>query len=306
MLPAALVTIVLIELAYCLTFAYLAMGSGMMQQLDGIAICILAYLISVRVLLVLVTFLVAHLLNPAQPAMRFFKRLGMMARESVMTLLAFSFLIPLSFFFAPRLRRAVPPTVVLMVHGFMSNSGIWWWLARQLRANGGAGVDSLNLAPIFGDIECYLPQLNQRIAQLRARGATRIVLVGHSMGGLVCRAWLHDHVKEGLTADGLRCSLVTLCTPWHGTRIARIARFFPGRNLAQMTHQSAWGKSRLRTPDLSAMSMYSAHDNVVIPYTSGIDAHIDSTELHGLGHLSVLFDRAVATAIVERCRPTQP
>ena len=299
MLPAALVTILLVELAYCLTFAYLALGNGMVQQLDGIAICILVYLISVRVGLVLATFLVAHVLNPVQPAMRFFRRLSMLARESVVTLFAFSFLIPLSFLFAPRLRRTVPSNVVLLVHGFMSNSGIWWWLARQLRRHGGAGVDSLNLAPVFGDIECYLPQLNQRIAQLRARGAERIVLVGHSMGGLVCRTWLHDHVVDGKTADGLRCSLVTLCTPWRGTRIARL---LPGRNLAQMMHQSAWGKARLRSPDFPAMSMYSAHDNVVIPYTSGIDEHIDSTELHALGHLSVLFDRAVATAIVARCR----
>ena len=299
MLPAALITILLIELAYCLTFAYLALGKGMVQQLDGIAICILVYLISVRVGLVLATFLVAHLLNPVQPAMRFFRRLSMLARESVVTLFAFSFLIPLSFLFAPRLRRTVPSNVVLMVHGFMSNSGIWWWLARQLRRHGGAGVDSLNLTPVFGDIERYLPQLNQRIAQLRARGADRILLVGHSMGGLVCRAWLHDHVVDGKTTDGLRCSLVTLCTPWQGTRIARL---LPGRNLSQMMHQSAWGKARLRTPDFPAMSMYSAHDNVVIPYTSGIDEHIDSTELHALGHLSVLFDRAVATAIVARCR----
>ena len=299
MLPAALVTILLVELAYCLTFAYLALGNGMVQQLDGIAICILVYLISVRVGLVLATFLVAHVLNPVQPAMRFFRRLSMLARESVVTLFAFSFLIPLSFLFAPRLRRTVPSNVVLMVHGFMSNSGIWWWLARQLRRHGGAGVDSLNLTPVFGDIERYLPQLNQRVAHLRARGAERIVLVGHSMGGLVCRAWLHDHVVDGKTTDGLRCSLVTLCTPWQGTRIARL---LPGRNLAQMMHQSAWGKARLRTPDFPAISMYSAHDNVVIPYTSGIDEHIDSTELHALGHLSVLFDRAVATAIVARCR----
>ena len=299
MLPAALVTILLVELAYCLLFAYLALGNGMVQQLDGIAICILVYLISVRVGLVLATFLVAHLLNPVQPAMRLFRRLSMLARESAVTLFAFSFLIPLSFLFAPRLRRTVPSNVVLMVHGFMSNSGIWWWLARQLRRHGGAGVDSLNLTPVFGDIERYLPQLNQRVAHLRARGAERIVLVGHSMGGLVCRTWLHDHVVDGKTADGLRCSLVTLCTPWQGTRIARL---LPGRNLSQMMHQSAWGKARLRTPDFPAMSMYSAHDNVVIPYTSGIDEHIDSTELHALGHLSVLFDRAIATAIVARCR----
>ncbi len=298
MLPAALVSILLLELAYCLLFAYLAMGEAMMQHLDGLSICILVYLISVRVGLVLATFLVAHLLNPVQPAMRVFRRLSMMARESAVTLFAFSFLIPLSFLFAPRLRRTVPANVVLMVHGFMSNSGIWWWLARQLRRHGGVGVDSLNLTPVFGDIERYLPQLNQRIAQLRARGAERILLVGHSMGGLVCRTWLHDHVADGKTADGLRCSLLTLCTPWQGTRMARL---LPGRNLSQMTHQSAWGKARLRTPDFPAMSMYSAHDNVVIPYTSGIDEHIDSTELHALGHLSVLFDRRIAAAIVARC-----
>ena len=284
MLPAALVTILLVELAYCLTFAYLALGNGMVQQLDGIAICILVYLISVRVGLVLATFLVAHLLNPVQPAMRFFRRLSMLARESVVTLFAFSFLIPLSFLFAPRLRRTVPSNVVLMVHGFMSNSGIWWWLARQLRRHGGAGVDSLNLTPVFGDIERYLPQLNQRIAQLRARGAERIVLVGHSMGGLVCRAWLHDHVVDGKTTDGLRCSLVTLCTPWQGTRIARL---LPGRNLSQMMHQSAWGQSA------PAHTGFSRDVDVFGPRQRGDSLHFGDRRTHR-------FDRVACTRPFER------
>ncbi len=299
MLPTALIAILLLEIGYCLIFGYFMLGDGMAQRLDELSICILVYLIAVRVALVLATFLAAHALNPVQPPMSTSARLRMMAKESVATLLAFSLLIPLSFFLAPRLKNSKSTTVVLMVHGFMSNSGIWWWLARQLRRQGITGLDSLNLSPMFGDIDQYVAQLNKRIMQLRSRGVNHVFLIGHSMGGLVCRAWLQSRTTNGVTADGLQCQLLTLCTPWFGTRIAR---FIPWKNLVQMAHRSAWVLAHSARPDFRALALYSAHDNVVIPYTSGFDQSIESSELRALGHLSVLFEPGIADEILERLR----
>jgi hypothetical protein len=81
-----------------------------------------------------------------------------------------------------------------------------------------------------------------------------------------------------------------LWTPWVGTRIAR---FIPWKNLAQLAHRSAW---------VLALSLYSAHDNVVISYTSGFDPSIESSELDALGHLSVLFEPGIVSEIVGRLR----
>lgn len=297
MLPTTLIAIVLLEIGYCLIFGYWMLGDGMVQRLDELSICILLYLIAVRVALVLATFLAAHALNPIQPPIGIGVRLRMMAKESVATLLAFSLLIPLSFILAPRLKNSKSTTVVLMVHGFMSNSGIWWWLARQLRRHGIAGLDSLNLSPVFGDIDQYVGQLNKRITQLRSGGVNHIFLIGHSMGGLVCRAWLQSRTTNGVTVDGLQCQLLTLCTPWSGTRIAR---FIPWKNLGQLAHRSAWVLAHSAKPDFRALALYSAHDNVVIPYTSGFDQSIESSELSALGHLSVLFEPGIADEIIER------
>ena len=300
MLPVALVAVFLFELALCLYFAYLALGNQMALHVSGITICILSYLVVVRVGLVMATFLVSHALNSRQPALRLHTRVAMMSKEVVFTLLAFGILIPMSFVFAPRLARKVPSNVVLMVHGFMSNSGIWWWLARRVSGSGRAGVDSLNLTPIFGDIENYVGQLERRIAHLKLSGARHILLVGHSMGGLVCRAWLQKNSVSGETADGMGLALVTVCTPWHGTSIAS---WVPGKNTAQMTRSSSWIRSHLQVPTVPALSLYSAHDNVVIPYTCGIDQKIESVEIEALGHLSVLFCPQIAAAIVDRCQP---
>ncbi len=304
MLPAALITIFLFEIAYALAFGYFMWGNGMMQRLDELSICILIYLVCIRVALVLASFLAAHLLNPSQPPLRIGRRFRMMLRESMATIFAFTVLIPLSFVFAPRLKGVQTSTVVLMVHGFMSNSGIWWWVARALRQKGIFGIDSLNLTPVFGNIDQYARQLDQHIARLRTQGVTDVLLVGHSMGGLVCRSWLQARPESSQGVGGLRCQLLTQCTPWQGTRLAR---FLPWRNLAELAHHSPWVLAHSEGLGIPALSLYSAHDNVVIPYTAGLDHSINSGELRALGHLSVLFEAQVVSEIALRCssRPSR-
>ena len=298
MLPAALITIFLVEIGYTVAFGYLMWGNGMMQRLDELTICILIYLVCVRLGLVLATFVAAHLLNSFQPPLSFGNRFRMMLRESIATIFAFTLLIPLSFVFAPRLKAVQRSTVVLMVHGFMSNSGIWWWVARALRRKGVSGIDSVNLTPVFGHIDDYVRQLDQHIAKLKTQGVTEILLVGHSMGGLVCRSWLQAHFESAQGSDRLRCQLLTLCTPWQGTRLAR---YLPWRNLAELAHHSPWVLGHSEGPGIPALSLYSAHDNIVIPYTAGLDQSINSSELRALGHLSVLFEDRVVSEIALRC-----
>lgn len=298
MLPAALITLFLIEIGYTVAIGYLMWGDGMMYRLDELSICILIYLVCVRLGLVLASFTAAHLLNPFQPPLSMQRRFRMLLKESAATILAFTVLIPLSFVLAPRLKGSNQPTVVLMVHGFMSNSGIWWWLTWRLRRRGIRGIDSLNLSPVFGTIEQYVRQLDQRVAKLKAQGATNILLVGHSMGGLVCRSWLQEQADESRNDDALQCQLLTLCTPWQGTRITG---YLPWKNLAQLAYQNASVLPHSGLPGVPALSLYSAHDNVVIPYTSGQHQCIESSELSGLGHLSVLFETRVLGEIIERC-----
>ena len=90
--------------------------------------------------------------------------------EYLATLFAFSFCIPLAWLLAPRLGRTriKGQPVVLLVHGLFSNSGVWWLFAYRLRRPD-RRVDSLELTPVFGDLDAYVALLEKRVDDLTRR-----------------------------------------------------------------------------------------------------------------------------------------
>jgi triacylglycerol lipase len=122
-----------------------------------------------------------------------------------------------------------------------------------------------------------------------AGGAQRVVLVGHSMGGLACRACLARH------GAGPVVQLVTIASPHTGSRCAH---WLPGANMVQMRPSSAWLSSLPASLPVPTLALYTAHDNMVVPHISGALAGADSRPWLGLGHLSPLFDPRVLACVV--------
>ena len=74
---------------------------------------------------------------------------------------------------------------MLLVHGYVCNRGIWRPFAQWLAARGHP-VESVNLEPVFGTIDDYVPIVVDAVRRLRERaGGDRIAIVAHSMGGIV-------------------------------------------------------------------------------------------------------------------------
>jgi hypothetical protein len=97
---------------------------------------------------------------------------------------------------------ARPP--VLLVHGYGCSRAAWWWLRRRLEGAGWT-VATISLEPIYGSIDDYVEPLARRIdAVLAETGAERLLLVGHSMGGLVARAYLQRYGARGSPAGDSR------------------------------------------------------------------------------------------------------
>jgi triacylglycerol lipase len=180
-------------------------------------------------------------------------------------------------------RNASGRVPVLLIHGYLCNRGTWWWLRRRLRTAGFA-VATVDLEPPFASIESLADRLHTRIEALRAEaGADRIVLVGHSMGGLAARAYLRAHGASRVA------KLVTLASPHHGTWIAR---YGPGKNAREMEPDSAW-LGALPAVDVPAVSLWSPADNFVAPQDSGRLAGARETILPALTHLAMLFSPLV-------------
>jgi triacylglycerol lipase len=144
---------------------------------------------------------------------------------------------------------ARPP--VLLVHGYSCSRAAWWWLRRRLEAAGWR-VATISLEPIYGSIDDFVEPLARRIAAVLAEtGAERLLLVGHSMGGLVARAYLQRHGERGWSGwspSGRRTRAAASRTSVSARTPARCSPTAPGcRHLPVRRRCSILGSSTVRT-----------------------------------------------------------
>lgn len=181
---------------------------------------------------------------------------------------------------------------VVLVHGFLCNRGLWapWMQALQAR---GHGCVAISLAPVFTSIDSYVPQLERAVAQMTAATGQPPLLVGHSMGGLVTRAWLRQRRQAGEPQPPV-ARVVTLGTPHRGTWLARLGH---GVNARQMRQHSDWLQQLAadEPADLGALftCWYSNGDNIVAPTSTAALAGADNRFLPGVGHMALTLQREV-------------
>jgi len=181
-----------------------------------------------------------------------------------------------------------PP--VLMIPGIYCNAGIWWWMRRRL-AKSGLRAIAINLEPLLASIEDLADQLAAHIEGVcAATGADRVILLGHSMGGLVARTYVQ---RSGAAARVVK--VITLATPHHGSELARLAIGVGGK---QLRPGNPWlaslNESESGASDVPLVSLFTWQDNFVAPQDSPMLANATNIALTGIGHLSLLFSAAAA------------
>ena len=191
---------------------------------------------------------------------------------------------------AERIAATNDRPAVILVHGYMCNAGVWAWLGRYLAARGHA-VHTVTLEPLFAHIEAYVTPLARRADEIAGESG-RVVLVGHSMGGLVCRAYARR-------LGGARIArIITLGAPHHGSALAQIGH---GADAQDMWPMAAWLRDLAAAeqggPAAPITSIYSCHDNFVAPQDSSVLAGAKNVPLPGLGHLGLLFSKRVAALL---------
>jgi pimeloyl-ACP methyl ester carboxylesterase len=178
---------------------------------------------------------------------------------------------------------------VLLLHGVLCNGAMWLDWTRRLPARGLGPIYALSYGPPLLPIEAFADQVASKIdAILAETGARQVTLVGHSMGGLVARAYLRRHGGAKVR------KLVTIGTPHHGSVHAWL---FPGACLAQMRPGSAWldqlDRGEDSVPRVPIVSLWSWHDSMVAPQKSSWLASANNVELIGIGHNALLADVGV-------------
>lgn len=201
---------------------------------------------------------------------------------------------------------AVAP--VVLVHGFGSTPAHWSVFRSTLRSVGFDCVTAVAYNPLTVDVVESSARLVGHIdAILAATGASKVHLVGHSLGGIIVR----HAVEVGGAADRV-ATAVTICAPHGGTPWADPARVLPGWAVLRTVSQLRVGSSLLRRIEEAAranaesgrhavrwVAFYANTDWVVPARRAQIRAGHDVTNvlLRDEGHLSPVVTDVIAAHV---------
>ena len=185
-------------------------------------------------------------------------------------------------------------TGVLLLHGYVCNRGLWApWLQRFRQL--GVPCQAITLEPVFGSIDACVPQVDTAVQALTRQTGRPPLLVAHSMGGLVARAWLAG------PGAGRVAGVVSIGTPHHGTWLARFAG---STNARQMRQHSAWLLALAAREPAGHAARYTCFygnaDNIVFPASTATLAGADNRHLPGVAHVDMVFEPAVLALVLQR------
>ncbi len=189
---------------------------------------------------------------------------------------------------------------VILVHGLYHNPAAWFVMRRRLFCAGFADVRCYGYASFgrsFVDIAAGLSALIARTAAERPDG--RVLLMGHSLGGLVIRAALAD----GRAGDGVEknvAGVVSLGAPHGGSRLASMLGMGRlARGLAPDGEALRFVRSR-SPAFVPWLSLFTPVDGVVIPCSCLLLGEPERAAgwreraLPAMSHVGLLYSRAAA------------
>jgi pimeloyl-ACP methyl ester carboxylesterase len=214
-----------------------------------------------------------------------------MAREFFYVLITQP-LVPI-YYFAGRNMGPGDGVPVIFIHGYFQNRSNFWWLARQF--------EKASLGPLFGFNYPWIESIDDSTLRLSKfvdsvcveTGETKVILVAHSLGGLIALEYAHSPAGAGRVAE-----CITVGTPhggvkWRGPIPGRVGRELREEAPFVLDRQS-------RQVPAPTLSVYSTHDNIVHPPSTSELASRGGRDLavDGHGHLSLLYSRDVAHALI--------
>jgi triacylglycerol lipase len=187
----------------------------------------------------------------------------------------------------PVTKGVLPP--VILIHGLYHNASAWifyrWWLKRS----GFANVYAFNYNSwryTFWEIFHKLDSWVSEISAYFPEGP--ILLVGHSLGGLLAKAYVGKDGPPGSKVTGV----ITLGSPHKGSKLAVFGMGKLARSLAYNSSLMQ-GLEGIKMPlETFCVSLYSPVDNLVLPIDS-LKAPPGWREerTHPICHVSMLYHR---------------
>lgn len=189
-----------------------------------------------------------------------------------------------------------PGRPILLVHGYGNHGCVWFLQKKELEAKGLGPIYAINLGHPFKSIRYYAEKVKAK-ADLIAQetGRNDLILIGHSMGGLVSAWYATKLAEKNKVTD-----VITIASPLAGTPMARLAL---GINAREMEPNSSFVQElKLAMNENKTVRFHhiaTRSDQLVIPGLSAALPDNNHYILDDLGHASLLYSKRVSNKLFE-------
>jgi triacylglycerol lipase len=189
---------------------------------------------------------------------------------------------------------------IVLVPGLADNMAVFTRLRLTLEDCGVGPVVAFTYSPLIRDVRSVAAKLAVQVEQLCAiTGASRVRLVGHSLGGLIARYYV-----QRLGGDARVDLVVTVATPHRGTMAAWL---LPPLPLVRQLRPDSELCAELAEPAPTCRTRFvtfsSRDDAVILPARNGQLDHPDlpthNIVLPGMGHFTLAEHRLVIDEICQ-------
>ncbi|MES2272656.1 MAG: alpha/beta fold hydrolase [Chlamydiota bacterium] len=188
---------------------------------------------------------------------------------------------------------------ILLIHGYLNDSSVWLFQTRQLQKAGLGPIYTINLGNPFASIRKHAEKVKKKAEQIALETKRcDLILVGHSMGGLVSSWYATKLAPPDSVTD-----VITIGSPLDGTPMARIAL---GSSAREMQRDSGLIKEMqlaiAKNQQIHFYHIASKSDQLVLP---GASAILDGSHperqfmMEDVGHGGLLFSVRVSQKIAE-------
>jgi len=186
---------------------------------------------------------------------------------------------------------------ILLIHGYLHNSYDWFYHGRRLKKQGLGPIFTLNLGDSFSSIHSHAKRVEEKVKQIANETNTQeLILIGHSMGGVVASYFALNIAKENTITD-----IVTIASPLRGTFMANFGFGLSAKEMKKNSEFILKLKEKIeKENDINFYHIATITDQLVRPYDSALIGKNINREyiVNGIGHASLLYSKKVSDKII--------
>ncbi len=183
--------------------------------------------------------------------------------------------------------------LIILTHGLIGRSAHFWFMRRRL-SRAAPNVLTFEYEAFSAPLPDLALELRDFLLRVRSKtGMTEVILVGHSLGGLLS----YEYAKQ-FEQSGEVKAVITMGAPFRGSRLSAMGLTQTARAL----HPTSPLISEIvnSQPGAKLYSIYSKYDQLIMPYTNSEHPSArKNIEIDTCGHTGFFYERSVARVVLE-------